>query len=195
MARNWADQAQRLVKRRAQAITYRRVTRLTGPQPAVNPPSDESLLVNGVTALGATTIALRAPAVTGFLKAGDKFSIAGNAQVYTVGNQVSASNGVFSGVAISPALVAQAADGAAVTPTWAADTAIVCAALSYPLHLVDGTSIIQGDLQIVVAALDLAFDPAVGDVLIMSDGRRRKIVSVTSADPGDYTAFWSLQAR
>lgn len=77
--------------------------------------STATLAVVGATAAGATTITLDAVSVTGTLAAGDTFVIAGNAQRYVVTATNTASGNTFTSVAISPPLVADAADNAVVT--------------------------------------------------------------------------------
>jgi hypothetical protein len=77
--------------------------------------STGTLAVNGLTALGATTINLDAGAVTGTLVPGDTFVIAGNTQRYAITNTVTAATNAFAGVTFTPALRAAAADNAVVT--------------------------------------------------------------------------------
>lgn len=77
--------------------------------------STGSLLVNGATAKGATSINLDAGSVTGTLVPGDSFSIAGDSQRYAVTNTVTASGNAFAGVTFTPELAVAAADNAAVT--------------------------------------------------------------------------------
>lgn len=77
--------------------------------------STTSLLVNGAVSAGVTAIALDAATVTGTLVAGDSFVIAGNTQRYAVTATATASGNAFSSVSFTPALVADAADNAAVT--------------------------------------------------------------------------------
>lgn len=72
---------------------------------------------SGSFAIGVSTLNLNAVAVTGTLVTGDTIVVAGNAQVYTVTNVTTASSNAFTGVTITPALVAAAADAAAVTVT------------------------------------------------------------------------------
>lgn len=79
--------------------------------------STGALLVNGTTALGATTINVDAVSVTGTLVPGDTFVIAGNTQRYAITNTTTAATNAFTGVTFTPSLVAQAADGASVTVT------------------------------------------------------------------------------
>jgi len=77
--------------------------------------STGALLVDGATAIDATTINLDAASVTGTLVPGDTFVIAGNTQRYAVTNTVTASGNAFTGVTFTPALAAAAADNASVT--------------------------------------------------------------------------------
>lgn len=77
--------------------------------------STGTLAVNGATAAGATTINLDAGAVTGTIKAGTIFNIAGDDTDYIVTADVTAASNAFTAVPISPALQTNAADNAVVT--------------------------------------------------------------------------------
>ena len=77
--------------------------------------SDSTLDVNGTVAAGGTSINLDSGAVTGTLVPGDTFVIAGNTQRYAITNTTTASGNAFTGVTFTPALVAEATDGAVVT--------------------------------------------------------------------------------
>lgn len=77
--------------------------------------STTALLVNGAITKGATTIGLDAATVTGTLKKGDTFVIAGNTQRYAVTGDVTASANAFANVGISPPAVAAYADNTAAT--------------------------------------------------------------------------------
>ena len=74
-----------------------------------------AVAVVGTTAKGATTISLDALALTGTVVPGDTFVIAGNTQRYAITNTVTAAGNTLTGVTFTPALVADAADDAAVT--------------------------------------------------------------------------------
>lgn len=75
-----------------------------------------ALVVNGAHLAGVSAISLRADLLEGILLAGGKFTIAGNATVYTVQADAEATAAALS-ASISPVLAANAADGAAVTLT------------------------------------------------------------------------------
>lgn len=196
--RDWGAQAQRLVARRPHLLTYRRITRTSGPTPAVNPPNlAGSVTVSGNTAQGAPTITLAVTKVNGngFLKAGDTFTIAGDTTVYTVGTDTQNSGNSFPNVPISPVLARAAADGAAVALTFAADTRSVPAAMaSYPLGIINGTSIIMGDQRVIIAALDLpGITPVNGDVVI--DGAVQRVIKNVNSLDSSVSVAWDLQAR
>lgn len=196
--RNWGRQAQRVVFRRGHAITFRKVTRKTGPNPAVNPPVIAgAVTVAGNTPQGAAALTLAVAKVnsTSFLKAGDQIAIAGDSQTYTVTADTLNTGSQFVSVPISPALAQAAAGGAAVTLTYAGDTLNVPAALqSYPLAVVAGGAVTMGDMRVTIAVLDLpGITPTTFDLLI--DGATvRTIVSVSSGD-SSVPVFWQLQAR
>jgi len=67
------------------SVTYTNVTTLPGTNPAPNPPTAFVLTVDGTTAMGLSAINLKAQILTGRLIIGDKFTIAGDTTVYTVG--------------------------------------------------------------------------------------------------------------
>ena len=79
--------------------------------------NDLALQVLGATLKGATTISLDAVdgGVTGSLKKGDTFVIAGNTQRYAVTADINASGNAFTGVGITPPLAQDHADNDAVT--------------------------------------------------------------------------------
>lgn len=75
-----------------------------------------ALLVNDAAAnKGDTTIGIDAASVTGILRKGDTFVIAGNTQRYAVQADVTASGNAFANVSIYPPLVQNYADNAAIT--------------------------------------------------------------------------------
>jgi hypothetical protein len=77
--------------------------------------STDSVLVSGAATAGATTINLDAASLTGTVVPGDTFVIAGNTQRYAITNTVTAASNAMAAVTFTPALVANAADNAAVT--------------------------------------------------------------------------------
>jgi hypothetical protein len=79
--------------------------------------STSTLAVVGNTAAGVSAIALDAVAVTGTLKPGDTFVIAGDTQRYAVTALATAAGNAFASVAFTPALASAAADNAVVTVT------------------------------------------------------------------------------
>src|ERR1700731_4105630 len=82
-----------LIKEQGGLITYRRVTTLSGANPAPNPPTYIGLIVNGLTTTGASAINMtvdltQGGVFTGRLIAGDTFKVAGDPTTYTVSSQV-----------------------------------------------------------------------------------------------------------
>jgi len=93
-------------------VTLRRRSRL------VNQVSGEgvtALLADGVQALAAVTLALKATGLRGRLVAGSSLTVAGHAAPYTVQADAEATTAGKLTVSISPALAAEVADGGTVT--------------------------------------------------------------------------------
>lgn len=181
------------VAKNSAPITYRRITRLNDVTPGENPPSTAALLVNGASSSGATTISLKATPLTGFLRAGDKIRI--GAQTYTVAaNTAAAVADAIAVVTITPALVANTADGAAATATFIGSTSLRGTVSAYPIRLIDGSLIQARDLRIIIAAVDLPVDPQTEDDIIFA-GETRKVISATPRYVQDVIAGWDIQVR
>lgn len=77
--------------------------------------SDTSVLSNGTFTKGATSINWDEVSLTGTVVPGDSFVIAGNTQRYAITNTVTAAANAMNGVQFTPPLVADVADGVAIT--------------------------------------------------------------------------------
>lgn len=174
-------------------IIYRRITRLNDVTPAENPPSTSSLLVNGATSSGATTISLKAATLTGYLRTGDKFTLGG--VVYTVAADTAAAvANAIAVVTFSPALAANAANNAPASMTFVGQTSLRGTVSAYPIRLIDGTLIQSRDLRIIIAAADLPVDPQTEDDVTFA-GEVRKVVNATPRYVKDVVAGWDIQVR
>ena len=192
MARNLAG----AIRRRGTQITLRRVTTSAAPELLPNPPTLNDPSMDGATLAGATTIAFSATEARGRMLAGDKLTI--ERVIYRVTATIESRDldelaPGFDAVTISPALRANVADGAVITPKWAADETINAVIQSYPRRLIDGTMIQARDLQVVIAAHNLTA-PTETDKLII-DGDIRSIVMVVPAYARGVIMKWDIQAR
>jgi len=114
--------AARMLAAKGRTLLLRQPTRVeipSGPDAGLvveSPLSTRMLRALGAFTAGASVLSLDADVVKGLLVAGDKFTVAGNAQVYTVtGGPYAANGNILASVAFTPALVANVADNAAVT--------------------------------------------------------------------------------
>lgn len=64
--------------------------------------------------------------------------------------------------------------------------------LSYEDHVVNGTSILAGDVKAMTPAT--VTEPAVGDYVIVN-GERYRVVSVQPSQPGGVAIYYNLQLR
>ncbi len=178
-------------------VVFRKMTKLTGPNPALNP-VDGAVTVSSNASSGATSITLTAPAGNWFLRVGDKFTIAGNATIYTVQAQKVASSGTFASVSISPALAANASAGAAVTFTWSNDYTVSAVVWPYDDKLIDGTTITVRDLRCYMQSVDQSGvtypDPTNLDK-IRINGVFRPIGIIAGVYSGDAVTVWDAQAK
>ena len=182
----------RLINRTGKVITYRRITKLTGPNPAINPPSTGSLQAAAIALTGATTINLTSPSVSGRLVAGDKLTIAG--AVYTLTSEVVAVANTFTGLTFTPTLAADVAAGDAVLVAFSADVTVTARISGYSENMMGGTLVQIGDFNVVIPATQITFTPTIVDKLII-DGIPRSIVSVTPQYAASLPASWRIQAR
>lgn len=137
--------------------------------------------------------------VTGALSAGDTLTIGGTP--YTVGGAVSPSGSkAFNNVAISPALAAPVAVGAAVTITQASAAfyALTGAMADYTGAEVMG-SVLVGDRRMVVlhaafVAAGLPAGPKPGATVDV-DGRTHQVIGTRAHHAGSAVVAWELQVR
>lgn len=179
------------------SVVFRKMTKLSGPNPALNP-VDGAIAVQANMSLGASTITLTAPSGNWFLRAGDKFTIAGDVTVYTVTAQKVAASGVFASVAFTPALVANATAGAVVTFTWSNDYSVSAVVYPYDAKLIDGTVITARDLRCFLRSVDqsgVTIQPPTNLDRIKIDGVFRSIGMVGSVHSGDDVTIWDCQAK
>ena len=182
----------KLVAKAGKTITYRRVNNLVGPNPAVNPPSTGSLQASAAAIIGATTISLTAPSVSGRLIVGDMLCIGGND--YTITAQSIASGNVFTNVAITPPLLTNVSINDPVNATFVADMQIQARISGYSDNVIAGTLVQMGDLQLIVPATQLSFTPAITDKLIV-DGIQKSIITVAPQFAASKPGSWRIQAR
>lgn len=185
---------QNRTKRVSAEVTIRRVTRTTGPTPLVNPPDVTGLAVAAATAAGSSTIGLVATAARGRLVQGDQFSVAGDVTIYTIGVPVTAAGNGFAAVPFAPPLAANADQDAAVSLFYAADISVRVRIAAYPMRLIDGSLIQAGDLQIIVPAASIPFEPENTHQVIF-DGRTHQIIAVTPERVAEQVGLWRLQCR
>lgn len=191
-----ATQLAAVIRAIGQMVTLRKTTSVFDPTSgvnAVNPASTSALMVMGAASAGATTINLDAAAVTGRLIAGDSFTIAGDATVYSLDAAVNANANAFAGVTFTPALALAAADNAAVTVSFTADHPVKAAVRAYKPEEIVGL-VQQGDRQVRIAANDLDLTPARLDKLIIS-GNEFTIEHVETRAVRGVDALHILQVR
>lgn len=179
-------------------VVFRKMTKLTGPNPAINP-IDGAITVSAPASSGASTITLTAPSGNWFLRVGDKFTIAGNATVYTVTAQKVAASGLFTGVAFTPVLAANASAGAAVTFTWSNDYTVSAVVSPYDDKLIDGTTISYKDHRCYMQAVDQSGtaypEPTNLDKISIAGGAFRAIGITATVQSGDAATVYDVQAR
>ncbi len=149
------------------------------------------LLVNGAFAAGAASISLRATQLEGRLVTGCKFTIAGNATVYTTTGQTDAASGVLTAVGITPVLAANAADGTVVTFTQPYADYTFCRMRG------DERSAVSDGLErtgriLHLEAQDATTIPEQGDFVIEAGGSPEPIAAVRPVNPGGAVARWTL---
>jgi hypothetical protein len=177
------------------AITYRSVS---GSGATQSPPMGETFAVKVAALAGASSITIDAPFAFGRLVAGDTFTIAGNATIYTVAAPVTASSGTFTGVTFAPALAANAAEDAAVTFIFARDYSVRAAIANYSASEVAG-GVQVGDRRVVVleSALDdagMSDTPKATDKVTF-EGRQFTVINAAAVYGDGVPVAWDLQVR
>jgi len=196
--------ADRLAKRAASAsrrgrsgdgrgvITYRRVQRLQGLDPAPNPPRLSGLVANGAQAQGATTLLVRGTTLVGRFVAGDRLFV-GMAVLTASGNAVAASNAAA--IPITAPLPANIADGAEISVQWANDVQISAEITALGKRIPDGRLIQSTDLFLTFAAGLLPWPPSNGDRVFLPGGDIREVVVVTPVLVDGVPISYRLQVR
>jgi len=181
----------------SKTVTFRRMVVTGGANPSSNPVTGAITVQTSATA-GASTITLTSPTGAWFIEAGDTFTIAGNATVYTVGARVVSASGKFTNVAISPVLAANATAGAAVTVTWVNDYPAKAIVSGYDYKLIDGTTITVKDLRVLMQPTDTASrtisTPTPLDRIII-DGSSRAVGMSSPQYAGSVISLWDVQAK
>lgn len=177
------------------AIGYRSVA---GAGAAQSPPQGAGFKVAAAQSAGASTVSIGAGFIAGTLVAGDKFTIAGDATVYTVSADAAAAGNRFADVPFAPALAADAAQNAAVAFDFARDYAVRAAVAAYAANEFQG-GVQIGDRRLVVfqaalAAAGMTDVPKAGDRATF-EGRSFTVVSATALYQGSASAAWDLQVR
>jgi hypothetical protein len=188
--------ADALARRGNQRVTLRHLTTSGPPHLLPNPPTLVSPVLDGDTASGTSTIAIRAEDARGRMLDGDKLRIGDIIYRITAtanSRALTATEPGFDAVAITPGLVASLTDGAEITPIWSADTTVTALVQSYPLRLVDGTRIQSRDLMVTIAAYGLEQPSLTDQIIIGAD--IRSIMGVTPTYAGDRVVRWEIQAR
>jgi hypothetical protein len=162
------------------------------------PPMGEGFTI-AAAVLGATAVTLDAPFVKGQVKAGDTFTIEGDAQTYTIQADKTAATSGFVNLSIAPGLAVAAAGGEAVTFTFNGGAAplIRTAIADYEASEVFG-GVRAGDRRLVVRAGAVAsagrtrVEP--GDVFTIA-GAPWTAVTASAVYVGTTPAAWDVQVR
>ncbi len=166
-------------------VTLRRQLGLSDPSTS-GPPT---LAVDGTTALGSGTITLDASGMRGWMYAGVKFTIAGDATVYTVSTDLEAASNALTGLAFTPVLAAEAADDAVVTLTqeYGETTMYGSVKAVFNRDINDG-SIQEGDRMVLCSTVGVSIpDQAfknLDDFTLVVDGVVNAIKNVKRHRPG-----------
>lgn len=189
-----------LIAEQGGPVVLRNKTKLNGPNPGMNPPTYDSLVIQGTVAGGAGSVVMAGSPFTGRFVSGDQFTIAGNTTVYTVNADcLSPTTADTVTVTFTPVLAAQAADGAVVTVTkFAADTTLNAVATDFPGRLIDGTSIQAKDQKVRFLASDLPNGvlPSIGDMMLLANGTDpTTIIFPDGMSTHGVTYGWACQVR
>ena len=176
------------------AITYRRVTRASGPEPYANPPRISGGITLAATLnAAATSLTITAQALAGRVVAGDRFRIGSTTfEASAAANDDSANQIVVPLTFAAPATIAS---GSAVTPLWAADYTVQATVTPMGRQLREDILVEMRDLQVVVAARDLPFEPFQQDRVVLPDGDNREVVAIMPLMADGIAYAWRLQVR
>lgn len=180
---------------RGKLVTYRPVSFTSGVEPAPYPPTATSFTLSQAAGSGSSSVSFSASNAAGQIKASDSFVVAGQSQSYTVtGGPYTASSGSFAAVSFTPALVANAALGAALTLTPVVDVSAWARVSSFPRRLIDRDLILEGDLMITIAKTQLSAAPKVRDVIVI-DGDQLTVMNYLPVYVAGDIASYQIQAR
>lgn len=146
-------------------ITLRRVTKTSGPNPAVNPPRVQSVVVSGNHPVGATVLNLTGAALVGAILLGDVVVFSDGYAVASAGQAVAASNAVA--ITLNQPLAIAVAGGTAVSFSWATDKVIYAKLTRFAQALVEGERTLPTDMRVRIAAMDVATQPQAGDIILL----------------------------
>lgn len=171
-------------------VTLRRNSNL---RHQVNSTAISALTVASAVLAGVTTIDLEADSLAGKLIAGATFTIAGNATVYTTTANVEAEAGELAAVTFTPALAANAAEGAVVTIVQSYSDQV------YRAHqaALDRESV-SATIDGLARRLELAVDPGArapeeNDRIVAGLSRVERVAHVQAHEPElGYTVRWSI---
>lgn len=163
------------------------------------PPQGGAFTIGAAAQAGAVAVWIKSGFTVGKLIAGDTITIAGDTTEYTVtGSGVVAQNNSFTGVPVTPALVANAALGAAVSIDFARDFIVRAGMAGYEATEYGGT-VQMGDRRIVIlqSALDqagMADAPKAGDRVTLENQTFSTVTAQATYQAGAPYA-WELQLR
>lgn len=180
----------------SRAVTYRRVTRTSGPTPVQNPPigSLSGWTAQASATVGANSVPIAAGSgVIGRMIAGDTVAFPTHGP-YTLASAATAVAGVFTPTFTST-ITENVTLGDAVTAVWAADTEILARISGFPRRFVDGTLILATDLMVIVPGTQLATAPAALLDQLVIGGVIHIIISAQPSYAQTQVGLWNIQAR
>ncbi len=149
-----------------------------------------ALLADGVQALGASALALKASGLRGRIVAGASLTVSGHPAAYTVQADAEATTAGKLAVVVSPALAAQVADGGTVTlAAGYADRTVY--AFRGEQVAEDGADGRATDRRAYHLVGDELAEPAPGD-LVVDGGAAFAVVEVRPVSPGGTPARWTV---
>lgn len=189
-----------MIANAGQQIQLVKRTTLPGANPAPNPPLYENLVADGAFLNGTGSINFRATLLTGRLIAGDQFVIAGDPTTYTVTGQVISptTTDALTNVPFTPALAQNVANGAAVMIIPSAVYSLSALLAHFrPDIFAAGTNILETDEQVrfLKRSLPSGIIPVAGDIVLLSGGEKRNIVTVKPVGIRDAVYAYYLHVR
>ncbi len=176
------------------AITYRRITRAAGPEPYANPPRISGAMTLAATLnAAATSMTITAQALVGRVVAGDRFRIGNTTFQASVASNDDGANRIV--VPLTFAAPATVASGTTVTPLWSADYTVQATVTPMGRQLREDILVEMRDLQVVVAAQNLPFEPFQQDRVVLPDGDSREVVAIMPLMADGIAYAWRLQVR